>query len=292
MKKFFCVLLSCFLLTGCTPSENGPSPKEGKQTAVRLARIGGDLYYDTGEENTKVTCGTIERILKKGAEPFSVPTEDGTVNFDGVRGYQNFADDAKTVFTKDGIYIFKKIDTNRDISHYTYACTVSGTLPSAERESTLLVLTKDDSISFQEAANALLSSNTASIPDAYVVPVLSYINPFGVRLSVSNITPSGLTLTITQSGGIVTGTLQTGLDYKLERLGVDGWRSVEYIAEPIFHSLAKLIPTDGSMDMDISWQYHFGELPKGQYRLTKNVWDYRGPANFDSVDFTVTFEIL
>ncbi len=292
MKKLFCMLFACLLFTGCAPTPKNPASLSSgsEKKPLRLARIDGALYYDCGEENTRISCGTMERILKKGAEPFSVPTEDGTVNFDGAHGYQNFAEDAKTVSTEDGWYIFKKIDTNRDITHYTHAYSVSGTMPNAAAESTFLVLAADDTITFAEAAKALFSSNTEDIPDAYILPIVPYYS-WSIAAEASNVTPTGLTLTLRQSGGEATGTLQTGDSFSLQRLEGSAWMPIPAQNEPIFNSLAYLIPANGEITQNIEWAWLYGTLPPGQYKITKDIMDYRAPGDYDSMTVSADFQI-
>lgn len=51
-------------------------------------------------------------------------------------------------------------------------------------------------------------------------------DPWGLTLSVKNVTPTGLTLVITQEGGSPTGTLQYGSDYTLEVEQGGTWQNV------------------------------------------------------------------
>lgn len=290
MKKLLCILLFCFLFAGCTPSE-GPFPKEKEQKPVRLARIGGDLYYETGEENTHVTCGTLDGHLKKDGKPFSVPTEDGTVNFDGAEGYQNYAPDAKTVFiNNEGCRIFKKIDAIASVGSYTHAYAVSGKMRGTDKESTLLVLANDDSIDFESAVYKMMDAKPKDSSPLYVLPLLPYHNAFSLSPSVRDVTPTGLTLIVALDGE-PTGQLQTGLDYKLMVLEKGEWKDVPYIAEPLFPLVSRMLPSDHSSEHSFNWSYHYGSLQKGHYKLIKDFTDYRGPANFDTTTLSVEFDI-
>lgn len=120
---------------------------------------------------------------------------------------------------------------------------------------------------------------------------------WGLTLSVKNVTASGLTLVCTQSGGNPTGTLETGDPYWLITL-VDGtWKTVEELPLPegvdgrAWNSLAYWIPMEGAREFEINWEWIFGELPSGTYRLIKNFMDFRGTANYDTFDYWVEFEI-
>ena len=58
---------------------------------------------------------------------------------------------------------------------------------------------------------------------------------WGLILSVKNVTPTGLTLVITQEGGSPTGTLQYGSDYTLEVEQDGAWQNVPDIAVSYTH---------------------------------------------------------
>ena len=120
---------------------------------------------------------------------------------------------------------------------------------------------------------------------------------WGLSLSVNNVSSTGLTLVVTQSGGNPTGSLQTGEAYRLTTL-VDGtWQTVEELPLPegvdgrAFNSLAYFIPMEGTKEFDINWNWIFGELPSGTYRLIKEFINFRETANYDSCEYWVEFHI-
>ena len=120
---------------------------------------------------------------------------------------------------------------------------------------------------------------------------------WGITLSVKNVTPSGLTLVVTQKGGNPTGSLDTGEAYYLITL-VDGtWKTVEELPLPEgvdgrgFNSLAYLIPRGETREFDIDWAWIYGELPNGTYRLIKEFMDFRETGNYDTFNYWIEFEI-
>jgi len=121
---------------------------------------------------------------------------------------------------------------------------------------------------------------------------------WGLTLSVENVTSTGLTLVVTQSGGNPTGEfLMTGEPYRLFTL-VDGtWEVVEELPLPegvdgrAWNSIGYPISKGETREFEINWEWMFGELPSGTYRLIKNFMDFRETANYDSADFWVEFEI-
>lgn len=120
---------------------------------------------------------------------------------------------------------------------------------------------------------------------------------WGLYLSVKNVTPSGLTLVVTQTGGNPTGELQTGEPYRLISL-VDGtWKVVEELPLPEgvdgrgWNSMAYLIQKGETKEFDINWEWIFGELPTGTYRLIKEFMDFKETGNYDTFEYWVEFVI-
>lgn len=119
-------------------------------------------------------------------------------------------------------------------------------------------------------------------------------NVWGIILSAEDVTPAGLKLVITQSGGEPTGELQTGIDYVLEQRSGDNWTAVESLmqeSEIAWEAIAYLIPMDDTTEMDISWEWLYGTLPAGEYRLGKEIMDFRGPGDYDTQMYYVGFGI-
>lgn len=120
---------------------------------------------------------------------------------------------------------------------------------------------------------------------------------WGLNLSVENVTSTGLTLVVTQSGGEPTGELQTGEAYRLITL-VDGtWKTVEELPLPegidgrAWNSIAYLLPKEETREFEINWNWIFGELPNGTYRLIKEFMDFRKTADYDTAEYWIEFEI-
>lgn len=119
----------------------------------------------------------------------------------------------------------------------------------------------------------------------------------GITLSVKDVTPSGLTLVVTQSGGEPTGFLHTGEPYRLAALVGETWQAVEELPLPEgvdgygWNSLAYNIPLESSTEFEIDWSWIYGELPAGRYRLEKGFMDVRKSGDYDTMSYTVEFTI-
>ena len=114
---------------------------------------------------------------------------------------------------------------------------------------------------------------------------------WGLTLSVKDVTESGLTLVCTQSGGELTGELQTGSDYKLIVLK-EAWEDVPAIIEDYgWTAEAYMIAKDDVTEFEIKWEWLYGKLPAGTYRLVKGFMDFREAGNYDNFEYWVEFEI-
>ena len=115
---FCAILLTAFLLTGCTteeghdqqqgqPLEDGLSVSESGEQAqydvIPMVMVGGRLYYDTGRENTLETrCGLPDGTIDSTVEGSEIPTQDNQSNFGAGFDYQHGADDDTLEIFIDG----------------------------------------------------------------------------------------------------------------------------------------------------------------------------------------------
>ena len=118
-------------------------------------------------------------------------------------------------------------------------------------------------------------------------------DPWGLTLSVKDVTPTGLTLVITQEGGSPTGTLQYGSDYTLEVEQDGTWQNVPDIVDGNFawDGMAYLVTMDGETEQAVDWDWLFGPLCPGHYRLSKEIMDFRDTGDYDTQLYQVEFDI-
>lgn len=107
----------------------------------------------------------------------------------------------------------------------------------------------------------------------------------GLTLLAEDVTPTGLTFVCRQSGGTVTGELDTGADYWLEVLEDGQWKdwseATGYVVDVIYDDVALIINQEGESKWEFDWSNSYGTLPEGQYRIGKEFMDYRGPGDYD-----------
>lgn len=131
-----------------------------------------------------------------------------------------------------------------------------------------------------------------SIYAEFMIPAGETADPLGLTMGVEDLTPAGCTLVFTQSGGNVTGKLQTGAAYWLYRWDEDGnWKEVT-VEEPLFwYDLAYGINQNGTSRLETSWEQPFGALEAGRYRIGKEVMDFRGGGDYDTYMIYAEFDL-
>ena len=115
---------------------------------------------------------------------------------------------------------------------------------------------------------------------------------WGITLTTENVTPTSVTIKCTQSGGEPTGRLQTGSWYILETWTQEkGWHEAPCYAEVAWTQEAWIIPMNDSCEWEVNWEWLYGVLPEGKYRISKEIMDFRATSDYDNAIYFVEFEI-
>ena len=115
---------------------------------------------------------------------------------------------------------------------------------------------------------------------------------WGLTLSAENVTPSGMTIVFNQMNGKQTGELQTGDWYALYEEKDGEWIEIPYKLQTLdiaWNSVAYLIPKGGSYEMEVNWEWLYGKLAPGKYRMNKEVMDFRETGDFDEKIYSLEF---
>ena len=116
----------------------------------------------------------------------------------------------------------------------------------------------------------------------------------GITLNAENITSTSVTIKCTQSGGEPTGELHTGSWYILENWTQEnGWMEMPYIidGEIGWEDVAWVVPMNDTCKWEINWEWLYGKLPDGKYRIGKEITDFRATGDYDNTVYFVEFEI-
>ena len=139
-----------------------------------------------------------------------------------------------------------------------------------------------------------LSDQERMLSSYFPPEFVSFVDTWGVSLSAENITPTGLIIKCTQSGGEPIGELHTGSWYILENwTQEDGWKEMPYVidGEIGWTQEAWMIPMNDTCEWEVNWKWLYGAVPKGKYRIGKEITDFRATGDYDNAVYFVEFEI-
>ena len=129
-------------------------------------------------------------------------------------------------------------------------------------------------------------------PQAFVIDIANRgeptggaaLNRWGITLSADNVTSKGLTIVCFHSGGENVAQLQTGSYYVLQKLKNEKWVDVEYLPQehPVgWTEEAWMIEKESAAFWEVNWEWLYGELPAGEYRIGKEIMNFRGTGDYD-----------
>ena len=131
---------------------------------------------------------------------------------------------------------------------------------------------------------------------SYLPPeFMAFEETWGITLTAENVTSTSATIKCMQSGGDATGELQTGSWYILEKWTQEtGWKEMPYIiqGEIGWTAEAWMVPKDDTCEWEVNWEWLYGTLPKGKYRIGKEIMNFRGTGDYDRVIYFTEFEIV
>ena len=98
-------------------------------------------------------------------------------------------------------------------------------------------------------------------------------NKWGITLEARNVTPTGMTLAYSQSGGENVPELTTGERYIVQKHKLTGWKEVKNTDNAAWILVAYVLPKEATHEFDINWENLYGRLPDGEYRIGKEISD-------------------
>ncbi len=116
---------------------------------------------------------------------------------------------------------------------------------------------------------------------------------WGITLSAEDVTPTGMTLVCTQSGGEFNGQLETGSYYALERLVKGEWLPVgiQPGLEVSWTMEAWCIQPNFVTRWKVNWECLYGHLEPGTYRMSKGIMDFWGTGQYAEKTYYAKFSI-
>lgn len=307
MKKAFAIILSLciLLLCACAPSgtdggiQSDPvvlPTDNNTRTPLRMFCADGYLYYDTGLVNeTEGRCGTLDGGFTKILDAFMTPYTDGECNFEGANGYQSATKITKEVPIDGKWVIFKKIDVPAStFKNMPYCMYLTGRLPSAAIDTKLFLLTESLDVTVWDIMSPLFSSKLPTEPayKTYTIRDDTVTDKWGLTLTAQDVTPTSLTLCFEQFGGTLEGNLQTGNPFTIEKLNENGeWEALKMKDNVAWTLPAFLIPQNNIYEKEESWEYIYGTLSPGSYRIAKEVADFKEGHEYKPETYYAYFDI-
>ncbi len=259
---------------------------------VMMFMVDGQLYYDTGE-NSRLTprCGTLDGKFELLCGEYELPKTDGCANFgrydEDFSGWQNASDDTKEVLLEDGWRIFKKAEIYKgDISDFKGCMRICG-------DKEYIIITVNHVSAPKDRAPVYIKPYGEHRD--IVIPIkYGEVYDWGITLEAKNVTPTSMTLVISQSGGNLKGEINTGTPYELSVWNGSFWERQPYregVGDVAWNMPAFNIPTGSEREFEINWEWLYGALPAGKYRISKELMDFKATADYDEHTYYLEFEI-
>lgn len=112
-------------------------------------------------------------------------------------------------------------------------------------------------------------------------------NEIELSLKKDTLTPTGITLIITNNSS--TYDFVYGADYGIETYTNEQWQEVPALNDHVVFTIAYIIHPNSSKDFKIDWNYIYGELPQGDYRIVKK---FNKVEAFDDISDVITSQEL
>lgn len=127
---------------------------------------------------------------------------------------------------------------------------------------------------------------------AYIYRNESENDRIGLSLFLEGISSTGAVLCYSQyDPDASTGELQDGDDFVIEVKKDGKWEQAPIVVEGDygFNSVAHVISSEDTTRRELNWEWLYGELAPGEYRLRKSVLDFRGTGDYDKYELYAYF---
>lgn len=127
----------------------------------------------------------------------------------------------------------------------------------------------------------------------YYLTSTGYSDEWGLSMRVKNVTDKGLEVVFRQYDGSYRGSLETGMGFYVEKKTSSGsWKELECVYDGmVFTDEAYMITEDGETTMKQNWEYFYGKLSKGTYRIVKSVMDFVETGVWTEREYSAEFTI-
>lgn len=127
---------------------------------------------------------------------------------------------------------------------------------------------------------------------AYIYSRESEISEIGLYVTLKKISPTGATLVFNQyDADAATGDLQYGNEFSVEVLKDGKWESAPIVVDVnyAFDAVAYVMKAGESSEQELNWEWLYGELAPGEYRIRKKISDFRETGDYDTYTVYANF---
>lgn len=112
----------------------------------------------------------------------------------------------------------------------------------------------------------------------------SEIEELQLNVSVKDISMTKATLVFNQYDDNITTELSFGEDFKIEKKDGDSWKEVDIVVEGEygFHDIAHIIKTNDTTEYEYNWEWLYGSLEPGEYRIAVHVMSFKGTGDYEN----------
>ncbi len=143
-----------------------------------------------------------------------------------------------------------------------------------------------------EILNTLTFDTSVKEGGAYIYSAESEADKIGLYFTLKKISPAGATLVFHQyDEEAPTGELNYGDAFVLEVLKNNRWEEIPVVVDGNygFHDVAYNIPNKDTVTQELDWTWLYGTLVPGNYRIKKEIMDYRKSGDFNNYTLYAQF---
>ena len=139
----------------------------------------------------------------------------------------------------------------------------------------------------------LLFSSCQSVKTPESESAVEITDEWGISLCAKNVTASSMTVEFVQNGGEFEGDLQTGEWFLIEKNEGFDWTPIETnpLIDYTWNMIAYPIKKNETTKLAINWEWLYGKLEPGEYRLSKEIMRISGAELPEKKIYYVSFKV-
>lgn len=247
-----------------------------KEALIPMIMVNGQIYYDTGKESTiEARCGVMDGKIEESVESWEKPIKDNQSNF-GIGYEYQYGIEGTIDVVIDGKWVIFEV---REGDGSTIQYNGKWYDKSKLSEDTL------DWLELSDEERMLSSYFPPEFVENDICDLDNIQEDWGVVLEAQNVTSKGLTLVCHQSCLEEECELSTGSYFVIQKLEDEGFVDIPFAPQDYdiaWTMEAWIIAMDSTTSWDVDWEWIYGQLPSGEYRLGKEIMKFNGPGDYET----------